>query len=128
MSRLRNAGEESSLCGAVEGWILPATLSESIGGRLPLPTVRSGGVLFASISQNRLVMELRQAAWSFALRTLALGWPGMVCDTGGHFDRLSDRSNHSDQKDDSTQGFALLPVLASLRLSQGGNRDIVPSI
>ena len=60
------------------------------------------GALFASISQNRLVMELRQATWSFALRTLALGRPGMVCDTGGHFGRLSDRSNHSDRKDDST--------------------------
>ena len=34
--------------------------------------------LFASVSQNRLVMELRQAAWSFAQKTLSLAWPETV--------------------------------------------------
>ena len=44
LSRLRNAGEESGFYGAVEGWIPPATPSGSIGGRTPLPTVRSEGL------------------------------------------------------------------------------------
>ena len=44
LSRLRNAGEEPSFYGAVEGWGSPATPSGSIGGRTPLPTVRSEGL------------------------------------------------------------------------------------
>ena len=31
-------------------------------------------VLFASISQSPVVMELRQTAWGFARKTLALAW------------------------------------------------------
>ena len=63
--------------------------------------------LFASVSQSRLVMELRQAAWCFAQKTLSLAWPETVsgADDGLSGNLASENHGHTNARQEVCEAF-----------------------
>ena len=115
LSRLLNAGEDYGFYDAVAGWVSPATTSGSVGGRIPLPTVRSEGACspaFRKIGRSALFGRLvRFDGWctSTSSVTSLITVISLITVTGRTTDPVKKFVHWG----------TLLPVLASQRLSQG---------